>query len=1112
MDTSTPRTALKLPTAPYPGLRPFLDHEAALLLGRGRQIREIVSRLCETHFIAVIGGSGSGKSSLIRAGVVPELRGFGIPDAGDYWIPVVCTPGTTGVLSDGHNADVQQLTEQTPITRLAWKFSQQLEAAHVVLAKNIAAGRNSVPEEPIEPEAEAAHRRADIENVFRQSAGFARLVDSYFDELRYLGPELKNARFLFVIDQFEELFNRNNRQCPDARKLIEAVIDHFFKPHPHCYVILTMRSEHLADCASYLELPDAINKSSYLVRRLDRDELEEAIVGPAKYFLRLIHRGGAVDGSTLPDDIVFDKPVIERLLHDVGQMTGNPDHLPLLQHVLARVWQAACEREHVDGQRQLPAAILWSDLEQAVAPGNKLSPGWLREDASVVTLRDSLENWASFVYRERTKSQQLQIDVVLGHLAYKDPNNGLYSQQRVEVDRHLFPDVGKPKELLHDLLQDGLLDTVNYLFWDDENPDNVTLKVSHEALIRGWAHFRAIVDAEAAHFEEFVVLLRKCLMWVKEEEGLTKERYLLEISDFERLDGCGLTPVLEPGEERQRWFGVLPDYHDGERLAKVQKDLDSFVNASRVRQDRIQAERSRSKSMKRVLLGASVLAVFASSLLAPLALLAVFVLAPAMSRMAEFSDARNLVERNGDKGQYSFIGEAGAKHLKSLVVAANVFDSVKTEERTWYDGLVESLTDTIDRVGVPMIGTKRLLALTSSEPVVNGNLRRMLTNVAWPIEHPHDSKGGSPPSKYASDWRSCGVVIKDKRGKERSLSLTGNLFRGQDESRGIFVASSIANRTDEITLYDVVISRNGDCEQGSFLWSLPDNIEPMILFDASTSHMAVASGKFAPGGASVSLYYVTREPSQNRSSLAAKIKFRSVVTDVAAVELIRKEMEAGDDLARLGRSKSVETWSESGGSGVLVAGQRWRLFSEGAERVNWADDQWVPIGRSGPGCERLQKLLGKNVQPGFESEMFESGGQCFEIQHGNPEGMEQSGKQRSEQILVAVYRKPLDAAADNEITPSSISSLSSFGRFAVQPDGTESLGQWFVGQGLKSNGWIALRQQRADGSSVYEAAPWSTSALKRIGEELLSGAPSKSALIPGVTTVPTSLGSSTPRP
>ncbi len=310
-----------LPTEPYPGLRPFLDHEAPLLMGRAQQVLEIINRLEATRFVAVVGGSGCGKSSLIRAGVVPRLRGFGMPAEGDYWIPVVYTPGTTRAVASSTQSD-RPPHDESPVTRLARKFSQILELT-------------STSEE------EAA-RRGEIADVFRQGAGFARLVERYSDELRPAGPDGATARFVFVIDQFEELFHPNNRGSEDAAETIKAVISHFYNPHDRCFVVLTMRSEHLADCAGYLELPDAINKSLYLVRRLNEQEVCEAIVGPAKYYLRLKQR--AQGGVSIPDDVAFDERVIKRLVQDVGRIANDADHLPLLQHVLARTWYAACQR------------------------------------------------------------------------------------------------------------------------------------------------------------------------------------------------------------------------------------------------------------------------------------------------------------------------------------------------------------------------------------------------------------------------------------------------------------------------------------------------------------------------------------------------------------------------------------------------------------------------------------------------------------------------------------------------------------------------------------------------------------------------------------------------
>ena len=168
----TPRNAdarVRLPREPYPGLRPFLDFEAALLFGRERQVREVIEHLRGTQFVTVLGGSGSGKSSLIHAGVVPELRSYGIPGAGDLWLPMTCTPGTNVSAADS----LARL--HSPITRLARRFAGLLRSSG--------------------SEAADAQRIDDIAQVFRQESGFARLLDTFGAELAVPpGPDPQEPR------------------------------------------------------------------------------------------------------------------------------------------------------------------------------------------------------------------------------------------------------------------------------------------------------------------------------------------------------------------------------------------------------------------------------------------------------------------------------------------------------------------------------------------------------------------------------------------------------------------------------------------------------------------------------------------------------------------------------------------------------------------------------------------------------------------------------------------------------------------------------------------------------------------------------------------------------
>ena len=72
-------------TNPFPGLRPFESTEDHLFFGRDGQSDELLRRLRRSRFLAVLGTSGSGKSSLVRAGMLPSLYGGLMTDAGSSW-------------------------------------------------------------------------------------------------------------------------------------------------------------------------------------------------------------------------------------------------------------------------------------------------------------------------------------------------------------------------------------------------------------------------------------------------------------------------------------------------------------------------------------------------------------------------------------------------------------------------------------------------------------------------------------------------------------------------------------------------------------------------------------------------------------------------------------------------------------------------------------------------------------------------------------------------------------------------------------------------------------------------------------------------------------------
>lgn len=1070
---------IKLPAEPYPGLRPFLDFEASLLFGRERQVREVIERMRDTHFVAVIGGSGSGKSSLILAGVVPELRSFGIPGAGDFWLSMVCTPGTNVAQVD------QAKRLNSPLTRMAWKFAALLRS------------RGSA-------EADAA-RLDEIAACLREEVGFSRIIDRYTSELAAPpGPDPREARFLFVVDQFEELFHPTNRNVEDCRLLVERIIDHFFSPHPRCYVVLTMRSEHLNDCAGYLELPDAINKASYLVRRLDRDELRSAIVDPARRLLRLRQRGED-DTARLPASVEFESAVTERLLRDVQAITGDPDHLPLLQHLLARVWQAALER--VKDRLDLPDLITAADLAKAVGASAPATEAAL--DGRVNLLRLSLENWAEALYQRHDTAERGLIDAVLRHLAVKDPNTGMYSQQRINVDDNArFLGAGKTRADLHALIRQGFLGEVDYLFWDDENPARVTLKVSHESFIRGWAHFRQVVDAEADRFEKFVDLLLKCSDWVRSEHD---DAFLLEAGDLRRMSDASLEPMLADATEREAWFRFLLQGRDGARLARLEPEVDRFVAAS--------VERQRAARQRDSLRRLAWRAVAVGLLLAvPPLLFWTVVQGPVLSRTALMFKAGSVAGATPipQPPNYPAAGSA-APALKSLLDAAAALDTGR-----WGGGPMAATNRLLlDRLsGFPFVRPQAEFlerVAAGAEPAVNGSLRQVLESAVWlmpKVANEQTGKGGQKGEKLLSPDATlkagCDLVAPPSRiSSSTSIRRPGRLFTATNPvnpkfNRSIFVPDMDPGDT-VMEVRSAAVDAAGGCRSAQEILRIPRFLEPDLVIDANLRHVMHTAADNAAGTKTVALYEIDWELTDAEGGRLVRKIPRVVLTGAEAAEQVTRSARLPN--AAVPAVPAVpgppgvailDTWRMPAGRAMAVDGRLWRIFTSQAQRVSNgdADTRLRPLAAAlqGSACAELGARLQARSQRGFETVMFDQGAKsthCVAVARGRPP----DASDKTDQVVVAVYAKPQrDAIAGLEAAlPAPVASLPRFTRVK-----SGAALQWWVGASDgELAGWVAALGPDNNGQLRHIAAPWSTCALWRLGSEVLAQQPGQGGTVPG---------------
>jgi len=271
---------------PFPGLRPFGAEEDYLFFGREEQIRELLQLLRTHRFLAVVGTSGSGKSSLVRAGLLPALYGGTMVGAGSDWSTVVFRPGGDPLL----------------------KLAEAIVEADLYESDD--------EETPFRVRATLSRSRLGLVQSIRQS------------DL----PEGTNL--LIVVDQFEELFrfrdtspDHQGRATAFVKLLLNAVAD----PDLPVYVVITMRSDYLGECAQLPGLAEAVNDGEYLIPKLTRDQKRDAIEKPVSV------GGGQISPA-----------LVQQLLNDVGD---DSDQLPILQHALMRIWdkwEVDAESEPID--------------------------------------------------------------------------------------------------------------------------------------------------------------------------------------------------------------------------------------------------------------------------------------------------------------------------------------------------------------------------------------------------------------------------------------------------------------------------------------------------------------------------------------------------------------------------------------------------------------------------------------------------------------------------------------------------------------------------------------------------------------------------------------------
>ncbi len=281
---------------PYKGLQYFDEGDAALFFGRELLTAELVSQIRDMLFLrgegdalrgccflAVVGASGSGKSSVVRAGLVPALKsdqplvdGKRPPPGSSHWLTRIITP------------------TQHPLEALAISLTRDTES--VTAAATL------------------------VDDMQREPRSL------HFYVQRLLNPSSSSndqgeGFLLLVVDQFEELFTLC-RSEPERIAFLDNLLTAAQGP---ALVIIVLRADFYAHCAQYPRLRQALCSRQEYIGPMDAGELRRAIEEPAR-------QGGWE----------FEPGLVDLILRDVGasqDSSPEPGALPLLEHALLETWQ-----------------------------------------------------------------------------------------------------------------------------------------------------------------------------------------------------------------------------------------------------------------------------------------------------------------------------------------------------------------------------------------------------------------------------------------------------------------------------------------------------------------------------------------------------------------------------------------------------------------------------------------------------------------------------------------------------------------------------------------------------------------------------------------------------
>ncbi len=502
---------------PYAGLRSFTEDESLYFKGREEDIDQATSQLQRNKFLMITGASGDGKSSLVYAGIIPNARAGFLKSKYSNWSIADFRP------------------ERAPLQNLCKSLSKQLDIAN-------------------------------LQTVERElNHGFSALVDLYKNSKRYIDTsslawqqadersravvKREAANLIILVDQFEEFFtNPENYQLGapsrDSNLVLNLLLETAriaLEEELPIYVIFTMRSDYIGQCAAFRGLPEYIGFSQFFVPHLNRSQLQQVIEEPAR-----------LSGNRIA------RRLTERLIHD---LTEGVDQLPILQHALNQIWVAA---DHGIEEMDLVHYAMSGGMSVSELPEDQVGrftdwfnalPSTIKACYHAPSLQNVLDTHTNKLYEQAASYYTAKtglpitdeeaksiIRVSFTCLTKIDQSRAVRNRMTLAEITNILNqpafDAGAVGSLLNIFREPG--NTFIHPFITDEDPDsqmlrpNQVLDITHESLIRNWQYLGRWAKQEYESHSISLDFEKQLDRWVESGKSNT---FLLPIGPLTYFEG-----------------------------------------------------------------------------------------------------------------------------------------------------------------------------------------------------------------------------------------------------------------------------------------------------------------------------------------------------------------------------------------------------------------------------------------------------------------------------------------------------------------------------------------------------------------------------------------------